>query len=67
MNRNLCVRFLSFPPLFLILVWFRTCRLALGIYKCKQMGLVPMGTGDWLQFETRANPTEWSSVSLARG
>lgn len=26
-----------------------------GIYKCKTMGLVPMGTGDWLQFETRAD------------
>ena len=37
-----------YPPTVLVLL-----RLGLGIYKCKQMGLVPMGTGDWLQFETR--------------
>ncbi|KAJ9092425.1 hypothetical protein QFC21_006807 [Naganishia friedmannii] len=39
--------------------------LGLGIYKCKQMGLVPTGTGDWLQFETRREPPEWSAVRLA--
>lgn len=27
--------------------------LALGLYKCNSMGLLPMGTGDWLAFETR--------------
>jgi len=27
--------------------------LALGLYKCSSMGLLPMGTGDWLAFETR--------------
>jgi hypothetical protein len=27
--------------------------LALGLYKCNSMGLLPMGTGDWLEFETR--------------
>jgi hypothetical protein len=27
--------------------------LALGLWKCSQMGLVPVGTGDWLAFETR--------------
>lgn len=37
-----------YPPTLFVLL-----RLGLGIYKCKQMGLVPMGTGDWLQFETR--------------
>ncbi|KAJ9114252.1 hypothetical protein QFC22_005704 [Naganishia vaughanmartiniae] len=38
--------------------------LGLGVYKCKQMGLVPTGTGDWLQFETRREPPEWSAVRL---
>jgi hypothetical protein len=27
--------------------------LALGLYKCRSMGLLPTGTGDWLAFETR--------------
>ena len=27
--------------------------LALGLWKCRSMGLLPMGTGDWLAFETR--------------
>lgn len=26
---------------------------ALGIWKCNQMGLIPLGTADWLAFETR--------------
>lgn len=28
-------------------------RLALGLYKCSTMGILPTGSGDWLQFETR--------------
>ncbi|KLO18161.1 endoplasmic reticulum protein [Schizopora paradoxa] len=32
--------------------------LALGLWKCRQMGLLPTGTGDWLAFETRASPPE---------
>ncbi|KAH8100249.1 DUF1077-domain-containing protein [Cristinia sonorae] len=32
--------------------------LALGLWKCKSMGLLPMGTGDWLAFETRGPPAE---------
>lgn len=27
--------------------------LALGMWKCRSMGLLPTGTGDWLAFETR--------------
>jgi hypothetical protein len=27
--------------------------MALGLYKCRSMGLIPTGTGDWLAFETR--------------
>jgi len=32
--------------------------LALGLWKCKQMGLLPTGTADWLGFETRGPPPE---------
>ena len=27
--------------------------LGLGLWKCRSMGLLPMGTGDWLAFESR--------------
>lgn len=46
----------SIGPLILPILTFIGCQvlvLALGVWKCKQMGLVPSGTGDWLQFETR--------------
>ncbi|QRV97417.1 hypothetical protein RhiJN_25436 [Ceratobasidium sp. AG-Ba] len=32
--------------------------MALGIYKCRSMGLIPTGTGDWLAFETRGMAPE---------
>lgn len=32
--------------------------LALGLWKCRQVGLLPQGTGDWLPFETRGEPPE---------
>ncbi|KAI0933516.1 hypothetical protein AcV5_005641 [Taiwanofungus camphoratus] len=32
--------------------------LALGLWKCRSMGLLPTGTGDWLAFETRGQPPE---------
>ncbi|KAG2352358.1 hypothetical protein BDR07DRAFT_1437987 [Suillus spraguei] len=28
--------------------------LAVGLWKCRSMGLLPTGTGDWLAFESRA-------------
>ncbi|KAF8517046.1 hypothetical protein BU17DRAFT_76508 [Hysterangium stoloniferum] len=31
---------------------------ALGVWKCKSMGLLPTGTADWLVFETRGQPPE---------
>jgi len=34
--------------------------LALGLWKCNSMGLLPMGTGDWLAFETRGPSPEIS-------
>jgi len=27
--------------------------LAVGLWKCRSMGLLPTGTGDWVEFETR--------------
>ncbi|KAI0261068.1 DUF1077-domain-containing protein [Gloeopeniophorella convolvens] len=32
--------------------------LALGLWKCRSMGLLPTGTGDWLAFETRGPAPE---------
>ncbi|KAI0737899.1 hypothetical protein C8Q80DRAFT_1222632 [Daedaleopsis nitida] len=32
--------------------------LGLGLWKCRSMGLLPTGTGDWLAFETRGQPPE---------
>ncbi|KIK03782.1 hypothetical protein K443DRAFT_676443 [Laccaria amethystina LaAM-08-1] len=34
--------------------------LAVGLWKCRSMGLIPMGTGDWLAFETRGLAPEIS-------
>ncbi|TFK25817.1 endoplasmic reticulum protein [Coprinopsis marcescibilis] len=32
--------------------------LGVGLWKCRSMGLLPTGTGDWLAFETRGPPPE---------
>lgn len=51
----------SIGPLILPILTFIGCQvlvLALGVWKCKQMGLVPSGTGDWLQFETREDVSD---------
>ncbi|KAF8626324.1 hypothetical protein AX15_004985 [Amanita polypyramis BW_CC] len=34
--------------------------LGVGLWKCKSMGLLPIGTGDWLAFETRGMVPEIS-------
>ncbi|KAG2047550.1 DUF1077-domain-containing protein [Suillus hirtellus] len=34
--------------------------LAVGLWKCRSMGLIPTGTGDWLAFESRAMAPELS-------
>ncbi|KIM87431.1 hypothetical protein PILCRDRAFT_814955 [Piloderma croceum F 1598] len=34
--------------------------LAVGLWKCRSMGLLPTGTGDWLAFESRGTPPEIS-------
>ncbi|EGN96275.1 hypothetical protein SERLA73DRAFT_141593 [Serpula lacrymans var. lacrymans S7.3] len=34
--------------------------LAVGLWKCRSMGLLPTGTGDWLAFETRGPAPEIS-------
>jgi len=34
--------------------------LAVGLWKCRSMGLLPTGTGDWLAFETRGQAPEIS-------
>ena len=37
--------------------------LGLGLWKCRSMGLLPTGTGDWLAFETRG-PVRFSFSPL---
>jgi hypothetical protein len=37
----------------LVYVLSNVLTLALGLWKCRSMGLLPTGTGDWLAFETR--------------
>lgn len=34
--------------------------LLVGAWKCNQMGLLPVGTGDWLAFETRGTSPDIS-------
>ncbi|KAL0070442.1 hypothetical protein AAF712_002273 [Marasmius tenuissimus] len=34
--------------------------LGVGLWKCRSMGLLPTGTGDWLAFEQRGQPPELS-------
>ncbi|PPQ77603.1 hypothetical protein CVT25_011395 [Psilocybe cyanescens] len=34
--------------------------LSVGLWKCRSMGLLPTGTGDWLAFETRESAPELS-------
>ncbi len=46
----------SFYTLFVQKIVFILCNcltLVVGAWKCHQMGLVPVGTGDWLAFESR--------------
>ncbi|KAL7282989.1 hypothetical protein ACG7TL_002409 [Trametes sanguinea] len=51
----------SFTTLLLQKIAYIFCNLltlALGLWKCRSMGLLPTGTGDWLAFETRGQPPE---------
>ncbi|WWC94189.1 hypothetical protein V866_001029 [Kwoniella sp. B9012] len=61
----------SYGPLILPMIAYVACQglvLALGLWKCSTMGILPTGSGDWLHFETRLDPPEWSSIrSIALG
>ncbi|ORY33966.1 putative endoplasmic reticulum protein [Naematelia encephala] len=55
----------SYAPLTLPMLAYVGCQglvLALGLYKCATMGILPTGSSDWLQFETRNEPPEWSAA-----
>jgi len=55
----------SYAPLALPMLAYIGCQglvLALGLYKCSSMGILPTGSADWLQFETRNEPPEWSAA-----
>ncbi|KAJ6500650.1 DUF1077-domain-containing protein [Mycena sanguinolenta] len=45
--------FLTLPLQKLVYIVCNVVTLAVGLWKCRSMGLLPMGTGDWLAFETR--------------
>lgn len=55
----------SFSTLWLQKLAYLACNLltlGLGLYKCRALGLLPTGTGDWLAFETRGH-VRWSCNS----
>ncbi|KIR24806.1 endoplasmic reticulum protein [Cryptococcus deuterogattii 99/473] len=55
----------TYAPLIGPMVIYVACQglvLALGLYKCSSMGILPTGSGDWLHFEIRSNPPEWSAI-----
>jgi len=58
----------SYMPLLLPMLAYVGCQalvLSLGLYKCSSMGILPTGSADWLQFETRNEPPEWSAIRAA--
>ncbi|WWC70195.1 uncharacterized protein I206_104145 [Kwoniella pini CBS 10737] len=67
-NRNLSESQIAEPtygPLAMPMIAYIACQglvLALGLWKCSSMGILPTGSGDWLHFETRLDPPEWSSI-----
>ncbi|KAF8061665.1 hypothetical protein FPV67DRAFT_1586723 [Lyophyllum atratum] len=53
----------AFTTLALQKLVFIACNLltlGVGLWKCRSMGLLPTGSGDWLAFETRGTPPEIS-------
>jgi len=53
----------SFDTLFIQKIVFILCNclaILVGAWKCHQMGLLPVGTGDWLAFEPRGQSPEIS-------
>jgi len=53
----------AFTTLVLQKLVFIACNLltlGVGLWKCRSMGLLPTGSGDWLAFETRGAPAEIS-------
>jgi len=45
--------FTTLPLQKIVFVLCNMLTLGVGLWKCRSMGLLPMGTGDWLAFETR--------------
>ncbi|KAJ6620309.1 endoplasmic reticulum protein [Mycena sp. CBHHK59/15] len=50
----------TLPAQKLVYVLCNLMTLAVGLWKCRSMGLLPLGTGDWLAFETRGMAPEIS-------
>lgn len=45
--------FLNHPLQKIVYILCNLLTLGVGLWKCSSMGLLPVGTGDWLAFETR--------------
>ncbi|KAI6111106.1 hypothetical protein F5141DRAFT_768801 [Pisolithus sp. B1] len=41
--------------------------LSVGLWKCRSMGLLPTGTGDWLAFETRGQKSRFNKLHSVSG
>ncbi|KAJ7778642.1 DUF1077-domain-containing protein [Mycena maculata] len=50
----------TLPAQKLVYIACNVLTLAVGLWKCRSMGLLPLGTGDWLAFETRGIAPEIS-------
>lgn len=48
----------------LVFVLGNVCCVALALYKCQSMGLLPTHASDWLDFVQPAARQEWSSVAI---
>lgn len=52
------VSVLALAPQKVVYVLCNLLTLGVGLWKCRSMGLLPTGTGDWLAFETRGQAPE---------
>ncbi|KIJ33552.1 hypothetical protein M422DRAFT_213446 [Sphaerobolus stellatus SS14] len=50
--------FITLLPQKIIYILCSLLQVGLGLWKCKNMGLLPTGTADWLAFETRGEAPE---------
>ncbi|KIY48262.1 DUF1077-domain-containing protein [Fistulina hepatica ATCC 64428] len=52
--------FTTLPGQKVVYILCNLLTLAVGLWKCRSMGLLPTGSGDWLAFETRTPSPDFS-------